>query len=897
MESFIKQKEEYHIYKKLPKSRLILHYKKPLELNRNNGQSLNFEKPKKRIFYEDSLMKIVNNQNKLLSLNNTLSNNNISSNKSSDLPFDIKLLYKCKKYLKSLDNDIIKEREQLNKDKTIYEKIKNNNNSIDNNITNGIDNKLYPKYSENNDKISFNNGKISPINFIKRKDINNNIRTFKHTDEKIRYNRNSILKEKEKKLINLSEYSKNNKHNRIFDYKRNNSITNSFKGSLSTNNMNNIPNLNNSNISKVRPLFDFQNKTKENNNSLVDFSSFDKKKSILLHPIKNIKTFSVNNIINNNKKILSTTNIIIPKLPANNISEIDFTYENIKHNSNLKLKTNYNFLDNSQKQNDFKENTDFNNLVIPKNNIHIPIRKSQSSLENEKIYTRIFNTNTNTINDISSLDKENKINNGIDNKENNYCHENKEKLKNNQNYEKRNENPNHGFKGLFRSKRKTIIHGFFPSNKKFNNKFLDKIQSLNEKYPAKDAMMTHQIKLNKKTIIENHGHHISKLFKKQDNIKHSESEYEQDIKNLKYDFIEFCKNNQQELNSWINNYIPQIIDNRMKNCGLSPLLVHYIIFQNELSSIFIPLVDITEKRKSFLATGKLYIINQKIKVFEDKKSKSVKIKLTNGIIYQRTTLNFASKELFQILNNSTENINILEYESNPKQEDYIPESPKRYLTSKNIIKLRKGRSRTKKKKLTFIEKMTLSPSMCKNGIKPISILEKDKFFEVKNKENSSIDNNIENRFKKRQTSILNSNILKQFSHKPLDYINVLKQFKNKGDYFDNLKALIKKGEVVLFVEYFNDYSNKIYINQRDENGNTLLILAIKQRLNTICKLLMKNGIDVNLQNINGNSALHYALSGKNFVMADELRKYGAVENCKNKNGLSPWDCIGKNIDE
>ena len=52
-------------------------------------------------------MKIVNNQNKLLSLNNTLSNNNISSNKSSDLPFDIKLLYKCKKYLKSLDNDII----------------------------------------------------------------------------------------------------------------------------------------------------------------------------------------------------------------------------------------------------------------------------------------------------------------------------------------------------------------------------------------------------------------------------------------------------------------------------------------------------------------------------------------------------------------------------------------------------------------------------------------------------------------------------------------------------------------------------------------------------------------------------------------------------------------------
>ena len=133
----------------------------------------------------------------------------------------------------------------------------------------------------------------------------------------------------------------------------------------------------------------------------------------------------------------------------------------------------------------------------------------------------------------------------------------------------------------------------------------------------------------------------------------------------------------------------------------------------------------------------------------------------------------------------------------------------------------------------------------------------------------------------------------------MDYINVLKQFKNKGkeDYFNNLRELLIRGEVLLFIEYFKDFSKNIYINTQDENGNTLLILAIKQGLYTICKLLMKSGIDVNIQNFQGNSALHFALSGKNFQLADELRKFGATENCKNKIGLTPWDCIGKNIDD
>ena len=187
----------------------------------------------------------------------------------------------------------------------------------------------------------------------------------------------------------------------------------------------------------------------------------------------------------------------------------------------------------------------------------------------------------------------------------------------------------------------------------------------------------------------------------------------------------------------------------------------------------------------------------------------------------------------------------------------------------------------------------MTSSMIKKGIKPISILDKDEFFEVRRKRK----NNIENRFKRRRNSIIDPFILKSLSYQPLDYIKRLKNSKDNEDHFTNLTKLIKKGEVSLFFEYFQENFKKMYINKKDENGNTLLILAIKQGLNTICKLLIKNGIDVNIQNNNGNSALHYALSGKNYVVADELRIYGALENCKNKKGFIPWECIGKNIDD
>ena len=415
---------------------------------------------------------------------------------------------------------------------------------------------------------------------------------------------------------------------------------------------------------------------------------------------------------------------------------------------------------------------------------------------------------------------------------------------------------------------------------------------LNTKYQNKDEIMTHQIKLNKKSLIEKQGKLVSKLSKKQIEIYNFETGNYLDLKIVKNKYIEKVMDKHQDLEDLIDNYEPKGMNNKIKNGGFTSDLVRYIFRSTHFSSVFLPLVDITNKRKSFLQLGKLYIINNEIKVFEDGKSKFVEKKTINFDMCQETAIYFIYKELLQISDFSEQNNNFLDLRKvKTKKGDFNSPFPKRNLTYNDmVIRIGRGRNRIKK---SIIEKITMTSSMIKKGIKPISILDKDEFFEVRRKRK----NNIENRFKRRRNSIIDPFILKSLSYQPLDYIKHLKNSNDNEDHFTNLKKLIKKGEVSLFFEYFQENCKKMYINRKDENGNTLLILALKQGLNTICKLLIKNGIDVNIQNNNGNSALHYALSGKNYVVADELRIYGALENCKNKKGFIPWECIGKNIDD
>ena len=582
----------------------------------------------------------------------------------------------------------------------------------------------------------------------------------------------------EKKINYLNDYSSINKPKRIFEHKNNENLTTTLKGSFSTSNMNTKIEQSNiffnlSNISKINSINDFQQKTKEENKSFVNNSSIDNKKIIVLKPIKKIKSLN----IKNSENIKNITDIIIPKLSekinnSNNISEIENPNEIQKNIPILKLDNN-NLLNNYKRQIPIKEKMNQNNIIKPINKIIVPLQRSASNMLDTNKYKRIFNTNTNTINDMFPSDEENKKDNGInninpnidenlgnntngvvnqnqsesnqninvnitnDNKENNNSDNNnqqiEEKNSESDNNNKDNEGNNNTFKRIYRGKKRTKIQGIYPDSKKLNNKFLEKIKAINNKYPNKDAIMTHQIKLNKKSIIEVQSRKIIKMFKKQNSVQSLDTGFDQEIKILKVNYIEYSENNQQDLDNLINKSIPKNINNKMRNCGLSSILVHYIFIINEFSSIFLPLVDVTQKRKSFLGVGKLFIINPELKIFEDKKTKYQETKTINDEIIQKTSIHFISKELFKLLGqNSSPNESFLNFEEyKPSQEDNDFLSPKRYLTNKSIMKLGRGRSLTRKKKLTFIEKMTITPKMNKMGIKPISVLEKDEFFEVR----------------------------------------------------------------------------------------------------------------------------------------------------------------------
>ena len=121
--------------------------------------------------------------------------------------------------------------------------------------------------------------------------------------------------------------------------------------------------------------------------------------------------------------------------------------------------------------------------------------------------------------------------------------------------------------------------------------------------------------------------------------------------------------------------------------------------------------------------------------------------------------------------------------------------------------------------------------------------------------------------------------------------------KKEDDFFKYLKVLLVSGEIDYFNEYFDSISKFININQKDENGNTLLILATLHGHNAIVKNLLEKGADINEKNKKGNTALHYAISQKYFSLADILTKFGAKEDIKNIFGLTPWECIGKSVEE
>ncbi len=154
-------------------------------------------------------------------------------------------------------------------------------------------------------------------------------------------------------------------------------------------------------------------------------------------------------------------------------------------------------------------------------------------------------------------------------------------------------------------------------------------------------------------------------------------------------------------------------------------------------------------------------------------------------------------------------------------------------------------------------------------------------------------------FKKYHT--INDNIIEEGEKESSKSLEKDKKEVTEGDkkleslYFNLMKALFD-GKIKVFKNLYVKNRKFIDINQILIEGNTLLILAVKEGNYQITKFLCEEKADVNIQNAEGNTALHYAIGKQFYSIADILTTHGAKEDLLNIKGLSPWDCIENNVD-
>ncbi|CAK4494415.1 unnamed protein product [Aphanomyces euteiches] len=92
-------------------------------------------------------------------------------------------------------------------------------------------------------------------------------------------------------------------------------------------------------------------------------------------------------------------------------------------------------------------------------------------------------------------------------------------------------------------------------------------------------------------------------------------------------------------------------------------------------------------------------------------------------------------------------------------------------------------------------------------------------------------------------------------------------------------------------ELENMLDEGVNINARDENGNTLFILACQQGNKNMCKFLMRRRSDMDSQNFRGNTGLHYCYEYKWTDLATYLKDKGAKDDIPNEEGLMCYEGI------
>ena len=449
------------------------------------------------------------------------------------------------------------------------------------------------------------------------------------------------------------------------------------------------------------------------------------------------------------------------------------------------------------------------------------------------------------------------------------------------------------------------------------------------------------LKISKKNeLIHNCVCHISKLKslfyknKKYDNnrnkIKNNKYYYDIDEKNVKkfeFDIHKIIRTKNKIIENIIPSYFNRIIfKNHLKinlydqiikgryletNLGGKELLFNFDNKNENLLNHFDKY-----RRKTFKYTKKIHrhlisvlpiiLSNEALKFYNrfliiDTKTFQDTDSYKNGLsnIFKRTT-----KHLKLIRYNNT-NIN---YDSNEKNLNNHNKHRNsfRFLRTRLITKPNLIRANS-----TFSHQ-----SLKKDWKKKINILKKDFY----NRKRDSFENNIMALRKKRKENKLKNSIIHK--KEKLLYISPISNYNNINErtinnfqlrkydkditIFRTLKIkndLLKKCEnyqeaLFLFIKHDDYYNFKETFEKYkpnteliDNDGNSLLNIAVQCDLIKIVKYLLNQGAYPNTQNYKLNSPLHYALTHNNFELADILIKYGADENLKNGEGLTAWQCL------
>jgi ankyrin repeat protein len=94
-------------------------------------------------------------------------------------------------------------------------------------------------------------------------------------------------------------------------------------------------------------------------------------------------------------------------------------------------------------------------------------------------------------------------------------------------------------------------------------------------------------------------------------------------------------------------------------------------------------------------------------------------------------------------------------------------------------------------------------------------------------------------------------------------------------------------------QYSDEYNLQRHVNMVDDQGNTLLLIAVQNGHEKIPKFLLEKGANPNHQNNQGQTALHYAMTYGFYELGswlvDSVEGAACTDTLLNKYGLGPYD--------